>query len=216
MKLYTKKGDKGQTSLLGGRRVSKSIVRLEVIGCLDELNAQLGLIVAKLDKLGLRYGENSTAVRDGNASEYNASKDSDASKDGPKSTLLKQITRIQSELFDMGADVATTFSTSTSLQKSITRIPENYISQLEEEIDQTEKALKPLKNFILPGGHEIAAEMQIARAIARRAERNMVRLQKGAKVNQNALKYLNRLSDWLFAKGRLVNKWLNVNEKVWE
>ena len=187
MKLYTKTGDKGQTSILGGRRVSKSIVRLEVIGCLDELNGQLGLIVAKLKIAEIE------------------------SVGG----LPENLERIQGELFELGADIATPFNASTSLQKSISRIPAKYIIKLEKEIDETDDKLKPLKNFILPGGHEIAAELQIARAITRRAERNLVRLQKGAKINENTLKYLNRLSDWLFAQARLVNTVTKTEEVVW-
>lgn len=186
MKLYTKTGDQGQTSLLGGRRVSKSIVRLEVIGCLDELNAQFGVVAAKLNDTEL-----------------------------PKNDLAGQIERIQGELFEMGADIATTYRVSTSLQKSISRITNSHVARLEEEIDEADKVVKPLKNFILPGGHKIAAQLQIARAIARRAERNLVRLQKGAKVNEFALQYLNRLSDWLFAQARLINELTKTPETPW-
>ncbi|MBN1331683.1 cob(I)yrinic acid a,c-diamide adenosyltransferase [Candidatus Dojkabacteria bacterium] len=193
MKIYTKTGDDGQTSILGGRRVSKSIVRLEVIGCLDELNGQIGLIVSNLSSF--EKENNSEKVVLG---------------------IHSNLRRLQGELFELGADIATPFNASTSLQKSISRIPAKYIAKLEFEIDEADKKLTPLKNFILPGGHKIAANIQIARSIARRAERNLVRLQKGAKVNPNTLKYLNRLSDWLFIQARLINKITKTEETIWK
>jgi len=179
MKIYTKNGDNGKTSLFGGRRVSKSIVRLEVIGCIDELNALLGLINAKTKE-------------------------------------LPEIQRIQSELLQIGADIATPYSVRSSFQKSIQRLSSKEVQVLEKEIDKFEKELPKLTHFILPGGHEIASILQFARAVARRAERNAVRLEKGAKVNPNVLKYLNRLSDWLFVAARWINFKTKTEEIIWK
>ena len=192
MPIYTKKGDKGTTSLYGGRRVSKSIVRLEVIGCLDELNSLIGLLIAKL--------EQDTAMK----------------KNNELSALAEKLTRVQGELLQLGADIATPFSASSTFQKNIDRIGTEAITQLEKEIDKTEKELPKLKFFILPGGSEPAAIAQLARAVTRRAERNAVRLTKGAKLNPNVLKYLNRLSDWLFVMARYANSKTGQKEVKWE
>lgn len=217
MKLYTKTGDKGETSLLGNRRVSKSIVRLEVIGCLDEANAYLGKILAKLETYQPKAGSFSKE----NPEERSNSDSKKETKqifsfDKQLQDLKSQLVRIQGELFELGADIATPFNASTSLQKSIGRIPAKYTKQLEIEIDKMDEELIPLRNFILPGGHEIASDLQIARSIVRRAERNLVRLQKGAKVNEHTLTYLNRLSDWLFAAARLINHVSKTEEIIWK
>ena len=171
MSIYTKKGDKGSTSLYGGRRVSKSIVRLEVIGCIDELNSLLGLINSKL-------------------------KDEQKTWTDKSFTLTNRIERIQGELLQVGADIATPYSASTTFQKNIDRLPK-------------------LRYFIIPGGSETASIAQLARAMTRRAERNAVRLTKGAKLNPNVLKYLNRLSDWLFITARYINKNSGEKDKIW-
>lgn len=185
MPIYTKTGDEGTTSLLGGRRVSKSIVRFEAIGCLDELNSILGIIISQIgtkEKL---------------------------------SSLKEYLPRIQSELLSVGSDLATPYSASSTFQKSIERIPEDFTKRLESEIDQMTKKLPKLRYFILPGGQNQASQLQLARAVARRAERNVVRLTKGAKVNPEILKYLNRLSDWLFVAARWVNVMTRTEEKIW-
>ena len=121
--------------------------------------------------------------------------------------------RIQNELFDIGADLATleAHPKATSL-----RIPPTLTLKLEKEIDQFEGQLPPLKNFILPGGSAGGAAIHLARTVARRAERCVVTLAKGEAVNPEVLIYLNRLSDLLFVLARTVNHRLSESEPLWE
>ena len=173
MKIYTKTGDAGETSLYGGSRVPKSHLRIEAIGAVDELNAYLGV---------LDMGE---------------------------------LTRIQNELFTLGADLATPADTNSKLK--ILRIDAACVALLEKEIDAWTEKLPQLTNFILPGGSKVAAQLHLARAICRRAERSVVRLAEiDAKLNKNILKYLNRLSDWLFVLARKVNADAGVAENIWK
>jgi cob(I)alamin adenosyltransferase len=192
MTIYTKKGDKGTTSLLGGARVSKSIVRLEVLGCLDEANSTIGLLRSKLNSIGKK-----------------------TKHDESFSLLNIELKEIQKSLLSIGADIATPYSASSTFQKRIDRIGAEFAKEIEEKIDLMEKTLPSLKYFILPGGSELASIAQIARSVIRRAERNTVRLNKGAKVNPNILMYLNRLSDYFFVLSRYLNRLTKIEEEVW-
>ncbi len=194
MKIYTKTGDGGETSLYGGRRVSKSIVRLEVVGCVDELNSILGIIVSKMKEFESIQAEFEKINAD----------------------VLEKLEHVQNDLFQIGSDVATSYAVRGSFQKTIDRISLKQVNRLEREIDSFEKQLNALRYFILPGGHEIAALLQFARTVARRAERNAVRLSKGAKTNPYVLQYLNRLSDWLFVLARFVNLKTETEEIIWK
>lgn len=119
--------------------------------------------------------------------------------DGIKKILLQ----IQNDLFDLGADLCVPDDQNNS---SKLRISHNQIKKLEESIDQMNKKLKPLKSFILPGGTKTASFLHVSRTICRRAERSVVSLKKSENINENALKYLNRLSDFLFVASRLDNQ----------
>ena len=121
--------------------------------------------------------------------------------------------RIQNELFDIGADLATldTHSKAANL-----RIPPTLTPELEKEIDRFEDQLPPLKNFILPGGSAGGAAIHFARTVCRRAERCVVTLAKAEAVNPEVLVYLNRLSDLLFVLARLINHRLDEPEPLWE
>lgn len=187
MAIYTKKGDKGMTSLLGGSRISKSAARFEVLGGLDEANSIIGLLRSKLRKEKIK---------------------------GLK-TLDSELKTIQGNLLFIGSDIATPFSASPSFQKRIKRISPDLVKVLEKRIDEMEKQLPELKFFILPGGSEAASLCQLARAIVRRTERNAVRLNRNEKVNPNVLIYLNRLSDYLFVLSRDLNKLGKTKEEVW-
>jgi len=178
MKVYTKTGDSGITSLFGGQRIEKDSVRIEAYGHVDELNSQIGVILV------------------GNL---------------PKE-IAQKLTRIQKELFVLGADLATPPKVKTKIQ----RINKSYVTRLEREIDQWDKMLPKLQNFILPGGGEIGAKLHLARTITRRAERAVVNLNHQEKVNKNAQIYLNRLSDWLFVLARYVNKLEGAKENIWK
>ena len=172
-KIYTKGGDKGKTSLVGGSRVSKSNVIIDAIGNVDELNALLGLAVCDLKK--------------------------------PFISILKNI---QNDLFDIGADIATPINK----KGTVLRINKNYIFYLEKEIDKINNNLPTLNSFILPGGSKISSIIHLARTVNRRCERSVVKLNEKQKVNVEVLKYLNRLSDYLFVLARALNK----KEVLWK
>ena len=185
MKIYTKTGDKGTTALYGGARVSKDNIRIESYGTVDELNSYIGLI-----------------------------KDQEISEN-IKESLLK----IQNELFTLGAMLATPPEKETlksgKERLNIPKIDENSILFLEEEIDNMEKELPQMTHFILPGGHQTVSFCHIARCVCRRSERLSVALNDQEPVNNAILKYLNRLSDYLFVLARKLSKDLQVAEIKW-
>ena len=170
-KIYTRTGDKGQTSLSTGEKVAKWHPRVAAYGTVDELNAALG--VAALEAAG---------------------------------DMLTQIRRIQNDLFDLGADLATP-DRGRVLEWTPLRIIATQVTRLEEEIDAMNGSIAPLDSFILPGGSRLAAQLHVARTLCRRAERAMVELasMENEPVNPEALAFINRLSDWLFVAGRAAN-----------
>ena len=178
MKIYTKKGDSGDTSLFGGQRVSKSTERIEAYGTVDELNSFVGL-----------------------ATSYDLSE---------KGTDL--LRTVQELLFTLGADLATP----PSSEARIARIAEKDIQFLENAIDNMEESLQPLKNFILPGGSQPGATLHVARTVCRRAERAAVACQETDKISDECIKFLNRLSDFLFVIARYENKQAGVREETWK
>ena len=180
MKIYTKTGDKGKTSLYGGRRVAKFDERVEAYGTLDELNSYIGIIVAKSEI----------------------------------AELNKSLNRIQKELFDVGADIATPHDINQKLKQ--VRVTDKEVNLLENEIDDWQENLPPLTNFILPGGSEVGSMLHHARVICRRAERRLVLAAEKFEISENAIKYLNRLSDWFFVLARTINKEQNKSEVIWE
>lgn len=179
MKIYTKTGDKGQSSLSDGSRISKSSARIRAYGDVDELNSWLGV-----------------------AASYEQSK-----------KVAELITRVQRELFILGADLATPISEKPTRQ--IPRIEQRHIDSLESEIDELSVELEKLMSFILPGGVASASYLHLARAVCRRAERSCVHLADEDEINNLALIYLNRLSDWLFTLARYENHKANHPEIKW-
>jgi cob(I)alamin adenosyltransferase len=179
MKIYTKTGDKGSTSLIGGTRVAKSDLRIEAYGTVDELNSYIGL------------------VRD---QEVNKS----------RLDLLKEV---QDRLFTIGALLA------TDPERSKMKTPDLYeddIILLEQEIDKMTAEVPPLRSFILPGGHQSVSFCHVARCVCRRAERLAIELQQTSQVEELVIKYLNRLSDYLFSLCRKMTQELEVEEVVWK
>jgi cob(I)alamin adenosyltransferase len=164
-KIYTRTGDGGSAGLVDGSRVSKSSLRMDAIGEVDEANAAIGLAIASLS-------------------------------DGELRGLL---TRIQNDLFDLGADVATPANVGGAL-----RIVQAQVERLEHEIDQMNGRLEPLASFILPSGPKGVSALHLARAVVRRSERAAVRLHEREPLNPCLLAYLNRLSDHLFVAARMV------------
>lgn len=179
MKIYTKTGDKGSTSLLGGARVSKAAHRIAAYGTVDELNAHIGL------------------VRD---QEVNS----------PRRNLLHQV---QNNLFTIGSKLA------AQPDKKITYLPEideDDILVLEQEMDSMNEKLPEMKNFILPGGHQSVSFCHIARCVCRRAEREVVKLSDMEAVPEEIIRYLNRLSDYLFVLSRMMATELGSDEIIWK
>ena len=178
MKVYTKKGDKGKTSLIGGDRVDKDHIRIEAYGTVDELNSFVGLAASyELSDAGTKY-----------------------------------LRKVQEMLFTLGADLATPPSSKTRID----RISEDDVSFLEDAIDELEEDLESLKNFILPGGSQSGATLHVARTICRRAERATVACSKSDNISDNCIKFLNRLSDFLFVLARYENKKAGVREETWK
>ena len=169
-KIYTRTGDDGTTSLVGGGRVSKHARRPSAFGEVDELNSVLGLA-----RLHCKNGADMAGM--------------DA-----------QLARIQNDLFDLGADLATSEETAPAL-----RITTDQVTRLEQEIDAVNANLQPLTSFILPGGTELAAWLHLGRTVARRAERQMTELAVEEPVNEAAMQYINRVSDLLFVLARHAN-----------
>lgn len=178
MKIYTKTGDRGTTSLFGGKRVAKSDLRIDAYGNVDELNSMLGAIIAEVVDVEIK----------------------------------KPLVRIQSELMVLGSDLATP----NDVRIKIPRVTSVFVSRLEREIDAWEKKLPKLKNFILPSGSPISSKIHLARSIARRSERAISRLADDEKININATKYINRLSDWLFVLARYANLKDGASETIWK
>lgn len=131
---------------------------------------------------------------------------------GPDAETDGLLARVQTELFQLGADLATPLE---AHPKWLVRIADAEVTVLEREIDRFEEELEPLRNFILPGGSPVGAALHVARTVCRRAERHLVRLTEEAEINPAAVRYLNRLSDWLFDLARLANHRAGRPEQVW-
>ncbi len=192
MKIYTRTGDAGSTSLFGGRRVSKTHPRVAAYGAVDELNAVLGLATASVGA-------------DGGIE----APDDDATK-----ALVSRLRAIQARLFDVGADLATPPDEATDAH--VTRMHDAWVEELESEMDVMTATLPPLTSFILPGGVRLAAELHLARTVCRRAERKVIAAaEAGQEINEDVLRYLNRLSDWLFVAARHANGMAGVTDVPW-
>ncbi len=184
MKIYTKTGDKGQTSLYGGTRVSKSSLRVESYGNIDELNSFIGVAKSQIENQNVN----------------------------------DQLRTIQFDLFTLGSESATP-ADKLMLANGQPRLPllisETEIEELEQWMDQMEETLEPLQYFILPGGGNAATALHVARTVCRRAERGLILLQEEEEVRPEMIKYLNRLSDYLFVLARYVSKLQNEPEEYW-
>ncbi|MCM2371847.1 cob(I)yrinic acid a,c-diamide adenosyltransferase [Aporhodopirellula aestuarii] len=196
MKIYTRTGDSGTTGLFGGPRVAKDDTRIEAYGTVDELNAVLGCVRSVLE----------TATSD--------------IKDQPDTIaslnqLNERLGQVQHELFSIGAELASPHPDEYQLRV----IGAPHIERLEQWIDETEHLLPPLKQFILPGGSEVASQVHLARAVCRRSERRVITLadsvQSETPIGDEVIIYLNRLSDWLFVVSRDVNRLLGREDQPW-
>jgi cob(I)alamin adenosyltransferase len=177
-RIYTKTGDAGTTALGSGERVPKTSPRIAAYGTVDETNAQIGMVRIHLA----------------------------GQPEGADTLVDEMLLRIQNDMFDLGADLCVP-DRGEKLPYEPLRMSEAQVKRLENEIDQMNAVLSPLKSFILPGGTPAAAALHVARTVCRRAERDMVELSAlpNEPVSAAALKYINRLSDFLFVAGRYVN-----------
>ncbi|MCY4305449.1 MAG: cob(I)yrinic acid a,c-diamide adenosyltransferase [Aestuariivita sp.] len=179
-KIYTKTGDRGETSLGDGTRVRKNGLRVATYGTIDELNSYVGVVRL------FTKGDEDIAL-----------------------------SRIQNELFDLGADLCRPdHKNDDKLEHSPLRIINTQVQRLEAEIDQMNISLEPLRSFILPGGSELSAHLHVCRTISRRAERLAVELAEHESVNPVVNSYLNRLSDWFFVSARIANN-TGKNDILW-
>ena len=188
MRLYTKTGDAGDTGLFGGQRVSKADMRVEAYGTVDELNALLGVVVATLRASG--------------------------GVPGAAHSRADELEWIQADLFRLGAELATPNARPGAIPGA--PVSEADIVRLEGWIDARDAECAPLRTFILPGGARTAASLHHARTVARRAERRVVRLCDDTDLRGEIVRYLNRLSDLLFAYARAENARLGVTETPWK
>ena len=175
-RIYTRGGDKGETSLGRGERVAKHDLRVEAYGTSDEANAVIGLARAAIDRM--------------------------VKNDELRRHVDGMLKRIQNDLFDLGADLCTVEAKQGS---EALRIVATQTERLEREIDTMNAELQPLTSFVLPGGSEASAWLHLARTVGRRAERRMTALAAGQPVNPEAVRYVNRLSDHLFVLARRLN-----------
>ena len=189
-RVYTRRGDGGQTDLVGGKRVAKDGLRIEAYGTVDELNATVGLARARNAATTPR-GRGAAAARELDA-------------------LLR---KLQNELFDLGGELATP---ADEFRPGMFRVGESEVKALEAAMDRCQKDLKPLMSFVLPGGGEVSALLHVARTICRRAEREVLRLGREEDIGEWPLAYLNRLSDLLFVLSRWIGHHRGETEYLWE
>ena len=187
MKIYTRAGDDGTTSLCDGSRLSKDDMRVEAYWTLDELNAHIGLLISLLQTSSSKEGVRSAA------------------------NLTDFLSEIQEELFVIGGELAGAERKEEDLIST-----QNFIRKLEVNIDELSSQLPVQHHFVLPGGTIPAAQSHVCRTICRRAERRIVALSHVATVSPKILIFVNRLSDYFFTLSRYLNNDSGISEKTWK
>ena len=186
-RVYTRSGDKGDTGLVGGKRVPKDSTRITAYGTVDELNAVVGMTAAagaRLKKKKLRKA------------------------------MARELKKIQQQLFNLGSELA---CPPGKLLAGMPVVTAESVAGLEKSMDRLSRKLKPLTTFILPGGGEATAWGHVARTVCRRAERVVVTLRrKEPSVRPETVQYLNRLSDWFFVFSRYVAHECGESENLWD
>lgn len=186
-RIYTRGGDEGNTSLAGGQRVPKDDLRIEAYGTVDELNAFIGVARCTVNELKDRHAD--------------------------LAAFDLALLRIQHELFNLGSFLSTP---PENVRPKQPRITDSDVLQLEEDMDRLTSALPQLQSFVLPGGSRLSAELHVCRTVCRRAERLVVALNRREPAPEEAVRYLNRLSDALFVWSRWVNQVLGEPEVLWQ
>lgn len=194
MKLYTKTGDNGMTSLCGGERVSKDDIRVEAYGTVDELNAHIGLLKSYLQS------SHRSNINSGECNHQDLS-----------SSIISFLEEVQRELFVVGGALAKE-SSITSKLPSVSAL----VVQLEHQIDGLTAAIPAQHNFIYPGGNLMSAQCHVCRTVCRRAERRIITLSKVAQIPEEIFPFINRLSDYFFILSRYLNIKSDNSEKTWE
>jgi cob(I)alamin adenosyltransferase len=186
-RVYTRRGDQGETSLAGGQRVPKDGPRIAAYGAVDELNAFLGVARAAIEE---------------------------APSDGPRlAPLAAVLLRVQHELFNLGSILATI---PEDVHPKQARVTEAEVVRLETEMDALNRDLPPLRSFVLPGGSRVNAALHVCRTVCRRAERDVVALARVEALPPEAVRYLNRLGDALFVWSRWASHAAGVPETLWQ
>ena len=186
-RVYTRAGDSGQTRLAGGQKVSKGSLRLEAYGTVDELNGLVGMACQTARE--------------------------QVARDPELQAMVTCLVRVQHELFNLGATLATLPEDIHPRQPQVT---EREIERLEQEIDRANQVLEPLRSFVLPGGSRLNLEFHLCRTVCRRAERHCVRLGEEEAIPAAAVQYLNRLGDALFVWSRWVSHLMGTPETLWD
>lgn len=191
--IYTKTGDNGTTSLVGGRRVKKYDQRVETYGTVDELNAHIGMLATMMRDKSIDL-EMAFDVREQFENCY------------------KQLKTVQNKLFVIQTLLATE---DEDTYNKLPQLDDNATDEMEAWIDDIDKRLPALKSFVIPGGTTISAQAHIARTVCRRAERQIVRLAEEENIEEKIKKYINRTSDYLFVISRFALILENKAENFW-
>jgi cob(I)alamin adenosyltransferase len=186
-RVYTRRGDQGETNLVGGQRVAKDGPRIEAYGAVDELNAFVGVARATAEAL--------------------------VDKDGRAWTIVPILVRVQHELFNLGSILATL---PEDVHPRQARVTDADVTRLEAEMDHFNKDLVPLRSFVLPGNGRLNAELHVCRTVCRRAERAAVSLARVESVPPETIRYLNRLSDAFFVWSRWASHITGDPEVLWD
>lgn len=186
-RVYTRRGDDGETSLAGGQRVAKDGPRIEAYGAVDELNCFVGAARALAEEMSDRNGR--------------------------VWPLVAILLRVQHELFNLGSILATL---PEDVHPRQARVTDAEVAQLEREMDRMNADLPPLRSFVLPGSGRLNAALHVCRAVCRRAERLSVSLARVESVPPEAVRYLNRLSDAFFVWSRWASHVVSEEETLWD
>jgi cob(I)alamin adenosyltransferase len=186
-RVYTRRGDQGDTDLVGGTRVPKDSARIAAYGTVDELNAAIGVARATNAAAGARRGARAEL-----------------------DTILR---RLQNELFDLGAELATP---TDGFRPGMFRVGAAEVTALETALDRCQRDLAPLRSFVLPGGGPASAALHVARTVCRRAERDVLALMRREAIGPWPLAYVNRLSDLLFVLSRWIGHHAGEQEFLWQ
>ena len=202
-RVYTRGGDGGKTSLVGGARVDKDCRKLDSYGTVDELICLVGMARTVIAAEGTGAGK-AAGSKAGSKAGFTAV---------IKSEMEASLRRVQNRLFDIGSILATPEG---QPYPGMPEITDADATGLEKEMDQMQQSLEPLNSFVLPGGTLPNAALHHCRAVCRRAEREIIGLSREEAVDKRLIKYVNRLSDYFFVMSRYASRKAGIGEYLWE